>query len=68
VSTTTAHLTWLGPEEVAAELGVPLRTVYAWRSTGRGPRGARFGRHVRFRREDVDAWIEQQFDGGPDAA
>lgn len=53
---------WLTIEELANELDVPVRTVYAWRVKGTGPRGATFGRHVRFRRSDVDAWIEQQFD------
>ena len=31
----------LGPEEVAAFLGVPLRTIYRWRSQREGPRGYR---------------------------
>ena len=53
---------WIGPEQLAEELGVPLRTIYAWRSTGRGPRAARFGKHLRFARADVDAWTEQQKD------
>ena len=54
----------LGPQEVADYLGVPIRTVYAWRHRGTGPRGFRVGRHVRYRREDVDAWLEEQADKG----
>jgi excisionase family DNA binding protein len=53
---------WVGPEQLAEELGVPLRTIYAWRSTGKGPRAARFGKHLRFARADIDAWTEQQKD------
>jgi len=44
----------LGPDEVAAFLGVPLRTIYRWRSQREGPRGYRVGRHVRYRLDDVD--------------
>jgi len=59
VSTTN---TWIGIEELAEELGVPVRTIYAWRSKNKGPRGATFGKHVRFRRDDVDAWTESRLD------
>lgn len=48
----------LGPRELAAYLRVPLNTVYRWRSAGGGPRGSRVGRHVRYRRADVDAWLD----------
>ncbi len=53
---------WLGIETLADELDVPLRTVYAWRSRGTGPIGYRLGKHVRFRRVDVDAWLEAHVD------
>lgn len=56
---------WIGIEELASELGVPVRTIYAWRVKGTGPRGATFGKHVRFRRSDVDAWIEHKYDPTP---
>jgi len=59
---TTTDREWIGVEEFAKELGIPVRTVYAWRSKGVGPRGATFGKHVRFRRSDIDAWIERRFD------
>jgi excisionase family DNA binding protein len=64
----TTTTSWLGIEDLARELGVPLRTVYTWRSKGKGPRGATFGKHVRFRREDVDAWVESQLDNRDPAA
>ncbi len=54
--------TWIGIEQLAEELGVPVRTVYRWRTTGKGPRGGTFGKHVRFRREDVDAWMESRLE------
>jgi excisionase family DNA binding protein len=49
---------WVCIEELAAELGIPVRTIYSWRTLGRGPRGYRIGRHVRFRRRDVEHWLE----------
>jgi len=52
---------WLGPKELAAEFGVPVTTVYQWNSKRTGPRAARIGRHVRYRRGDVEAWVERQY-------
>jgi excisionase family DNA binding protein len=37
-------------EQVADYLNVPVKTVYRWRLTGTGPRGARVGRYVRYRK------------------
>jgi excisionase family DNA binding protein len=48
----------MSPGEVARFLGLPLRTVYRWRSRGTGPRGYRIGRHVRYRHADVERWLE----------
>ena len=52
----------LSPADVASYLGVPLRTVYRWRSRGEGPRGYRVGRHVRYMLDDVDRWLEDHRD------
>jgi len=48
--------------EVAELLGVPVGTLYGWRHRGEGPPGYRIGRHVRYRRAGVEAWIEDQAD------
>ena len=48
--------------EVSEMLGIPLHTLYRWRYKGDGPVGYRVGRHVRYRREAVEAWLEQQVD------
>jgi excisionase family DNA binding protein len=48
--------------EVSELLGIPVATLYRWRHRGEGPRGYRIGRHVRYRRSAVDAWIETQAD------
>ncbi|WP_344923806.1 helix-turn-helix domain-containing protein [Saccharopolyspora gregorii] len=38
-----------GPSDVADYLGVPVGTVYQWRTRGTGPTGKRVGKHVRYR-------------------
>lgn len=49
-------------QEVADYLGIPRGTLYAWRYKGEGPRGFRVGKHVRFRAEDIEAWLADQAD------
>jgi excisionase family DNA binding protein len=51
--------------EVSQLLGVPVATLYRWRHRGEGPSGYRIGRHVRYRRAAVEAWIETQADQWP---
>lgn len=46
--------------DVAAYLGVPVKTVYAWRSRGRGPKGFRIGKHLRWRVATVFEWSLDQ--------
>lgn len=46
--------------DVSDHLGVPVNTLYQWRTKGYGPTGRRIGKYVRYRPEDVDAWIEGQ--------
>lgn len=50
----------LSAQEVADYLRVPLATIYTWRHRHQGPPGLRVGRHLRYRRRDVEAWIELQ--------
>jgi excisionase family DNA binding protein len=50
----------LDPEGLAAYLNIPIRTIYQWRHAGKGPRGYKVGRHLRFRRAEVDVWLERQ--------
>jgi excisionase family DNA binding protein len=44
--------------ELANYLGVPVATIYDWRVDGKGPRGIRIGRSVKFAVSDVQAWID----------
>lgn len=57
---------WLDADDLANELGIPKRTIYKWRVEGKGPRGHKLGRHLRFSRENVDAWLAENID--PDTA
>lgn len=52
----------LSPRQVAEYLGIPVATLYQWRYRREGPPGFRIGRHVRYRRKDLDDWIERQFE------
>lgn len=47
-------------ENVAGYLEVPVATIYAWRYRRQGPPGFRVGRHLRFRKSDVERWIEDR--------
>lgn len=57
-------------DEVAAYLRIPKNTLYKWRVKGEGPRAIRFGKHLRFRRRDVEAWLDAHYERssgpGPD--
>lgn len=53
--------TW-SPEDVSRFLGIPVPTLYRWRSQRTGPKAARVGRHLRYLPEDVLAWLRQQQD------
>ncbi|PZP38027.1 MAG: DNA-binding protein [Kocuria rhizophila] len=48
--------------ELAAYMGVPVSTVYHWRTRDLGPRAYRFGKHLKFAVSDVRIWVEQQRD------
>jgi excisionase family DNA binding protein len=52
----------MSPTDVSEMLGIPVHTLYRWRYKGDGAAGYRVGRHVRYRREAVDAWLEQRAD------
>jgi excisionase family DNA binding protein len=43
--------------ELAAHLSVSTQALYDLRSKGRGPRGFRVGRELRFRLAEIEAWI-----------
>jgi excisionase family DNA binding protein len=63
MTNTTSHPTEfesiLTLSELAARLGVTAQTIYDLRSQGRGPRGFRIGRELKFRASEVDAWLRR---------
>lgn len=50
----------LTPTQLAEMLVVPAGTLVQWRHKGTGPRSIKVGRHVRYRRSDVEKWLEKQ--------
>jgi excisionase family DNA binding protein len=55
--------------EVAELLRVPDATLRYWRHCKTGPNSYKIGRHVRYRRQDVHAWLHgQRSVGSPDLA
>ena len=48
-------------EELADYLVVPVATLYQWRYRSEGPPGFRVGRYLRYRKRDVEDWIEDKF-------
>jgi len=51
---------YLSSRQAALHLGVSEAALRLWRSQGRGPRYFRLNRLVRYRRLDLDAWVEDQ--------
>lgn len=49
-------------EELAELLRVPVHTVHYWRSKGTGPKGARIGKRVVYRRSAVEEWLDERAD------
>jgi excisionase family DNA binding protein len=46
-----------GVKDLAEYLGIPVQTIYQWRTKDYGPPGRRMGKHVRFVPEEVRAWV-----------
>ena len=46
--------------DVADFLGIPVQTLYQWRTKNYGPPGRKVGRHVRYDPDTVKAWFNAQ--------
>lgn len=46
--------------ELADFLSVSPATLHYWRRMGTGPRASRVGKHLRYRRIDVEKWLDAQ--------
>ena len=51
-----------GLEWLSEFLNVPERTIYAWRARGEGPPAYRVGKHLRYRRDEVETWLKGRHD------
>ena len=49
-------------EDVMAWLRKPKHTLYAWHSRGKGPRAIRVGNTLRYRRSEVERWLDDHTD------
>lgn len=45
------------PEDLAKYTGTTVKTVYDWKLRGVGPKVLKIGRHLRYRRSDVEEWL-----------
>jgi excisionase family DNA binding protein len=53
--------------EVAEVLEIPVKTLRDWRHKGYGPKGIKLGHQLRWRPSEVERWVQEQEDRGPDA-
>lgn len=51
---------YIGPQDVADIVGVPLKTIYQWSSNRTGPKAYKLGRHLRYREDEVIEWIDSR--------
>ncbi|MEA3278576.1 MAG: helix-turn-helix domain-containing protein [Pseudomonadota bacterium] len=73
VETLASFRALLNEHQAAARLGLSHRTLQAWRWRGGGPRFVKLNNAVRYRPEDLDAWLADRTrsntaDPGPQAA
>jgi len=53
--------------EAAAHIGVASKTLRNWRARGIAPPAVRLNGAVRYRRSDLDRWVDARREGGADA-
>lgn len=46
-------------QDVSNYLGIPVQTLYQWRTKGYGPPGRRIGKHVRYREAYAKASLKK---------
>jgi predicted DNA-binding transcriptional regulator AlpA len=59
-----SHTVLLNDYEVAERAAVSVATVRRWRLLGQGPRFLKLIASVRYRPEDVEAWLDSRPTGG----
>ena len=56
----TEENNYLNPHQAGVVLGLSAKTLARYRVAGSGPVFHRFGRRIRYLREDLQAWAEAQ--------
>lgn len=46
--------------EAAAYLRTPVETLRKWRALGIGPRAAKVGKRLVYRRSEIDRWVRER--------
>ena len=51
---------WFNTAQLAVYVGLPEHTIAEYRrpSVNKGPAFTRVGKHIRYHRDDVDAWLK----------
>jgi len=52
-------------DQVSDWLGVPKGTLYQWRSRSRGPRAIKVGNGIRYRRSEIENYLDHHTDARP---
>lgn len=52
----------LSINDLSERLGVPVQTIYQWRTKHVGPRAMRVGRYLRWHNKEIEAWLLTQLD------
>ena len=59
-ATTTIPRRLWSAQEVSDFMGIPVTTLYYWRTRGTGPQAYRVGRHLRYDPAAVRQWLDEQ--------
>ena len=49
---------WIGTKDFAQMCGLSYKYAQQFIREGKGPKHYRFGREIRFKRSDIETWIE----------
>lgn len=53
---------YLSVDELAEYLQLSKETIYHWRLEGTGPKATKLGKHLRYSRANVEAWLKSRMD------
>jgi excisionase family DNA binding protein len=53
---------YLTVDELAEYLQLSKETIYHWRLEGTGPKATKLGKHLRYSRANVEAWLKSRTD------